>query len=138
MIILALLSRPEDLQSNMAGIKEIAKVQSAVKIILARIMRPFRSRIKSITSPHRLEFAGQISDGLAYTYTSYFLDEFRLSGIEVELMKPGLKMSEIRNFIADREIDLVVTINQSSLSKWPGKGLTQNQLLSMSEAISTR
>jgi nucleotide-binding universal stress UspA family protein len=136
-IILALLNRPEDLQSNLVMLKEIVKAQGAFKMFLARVLRPFRPRVKSVAAPHKLESAGQISDELANTYTSFLVNEFRLSGIEVEIIRPGLTASEIRNFVADRGIDLVVTIsNKSSPCKWPGKELAQNQLQTICEAVS--
>jgi len=134
--MLVLLNRPEDIESHLAGLREIAKTHGIAKVYLARVSRAFGSRARSVVAPHKLDMAARMGDAAASKYLSKIADDLRTEGVDVEPISAGIPAREIDKFIEKNEIDVIVTSNgRSGLSRWPSTGLPERHMLFLCEHV---
>ncbi len=107
--MLVLLDRPEDIESRLSELREIAVKHKVAKVYLARVARTFGSRVRSIVAPHKLEMAARMSDDAASRYLSVISDKLRTGGIDVEPISTGILATEIKEFIDKNNFDLIVS-----------------------------
>ena len=123
--MLVLLNRPEDIDGHLVELKEMVKTQGIAKMNLARILRAFGSRTRSIVAPHKLDMAARMSDAAASKYLSKIANYLRTEGIDVEPIGTGITAVEIDEFIRRNDIDLIVTTHgHSELHQRLTKGFT--------------
>jgi len=126
--MLVLLNRPEDIESHLPELTEIAKMQGIATVYLAKVSRAFRSRSRSIAAPHKLDMATRMGDAAAGKYFSKIVDDLRTEGVDIEPISPGIPAMELDKFIEIEDIDLIVTTDgRSELCQWHVRGFTKIQ-----------
>jgi len=134
--MLVLLNRPEDIDGHLVELKEIAKTQGIAKMNMARVLRAFGSRARSIVASHKLDTAARMSNAAASGYLSKIADDLRTEGVDIEAISAGIPAVEIDKFIRKNDIDLIVTIDgRSGLCQWPTRGPTKIQMRFLCEHI---
>ena len=123
--MLILLNYLEDIEGRLSELREIATTHGITKAYLARVLRPFGSRVRSIVAPSKLDMAMRMSDAAASKYLSRIADALRKEGIDAEPISTGIPAKEIDKFIEKNYIDLIVTYDgRSGLCQWPSGGLS--------------
>lgn len=134
--MLVLLNRPEDINVHLPELREIASVHGIAKVYLARVLRPFDSRVGSVVSPHKLDMAVRMNEAATSKYLSKMADDLRTEGMDVEPVNIGIPAVEIDEFIEKNELNLIVTSDGTSkLCRWPSTGLLGRHVLFLCEHV---
>ena len=132
--MLVLLNCPEDIESHLSELREIAKTHEITNITLARVVTPFGSRIRSRVAPHKLDMAARMSDEAASRYLSKIAHALSAGDINVELTGTGIPAAEINKFIEKNDFDLIVGVGgRSGLSRWPAEDLIGTRTVLMND-----
>lgn len=127
--MLVLLNHPEDIDTHLQELREIATTHGITKVYLARLSRAFGSRARSIVIPHKLDMATHLSDAAVHQYLSSIAVEFRAGGLDAEPISAGLSATAIDSIVAENEISMVVTSDgRSGLCCWPGTARLEKQV----------
>ena len=130
--MLVLFNHPEDIESHLSELKEIAKTHEIVKISLARVSPPFGSRIRSRVAPHKLDMATRMSDESASRYLSTIARALRAENVDCELISTGIPATEINSFIEKHDFHLIVRVEgRTGLSRWSAEGLIGTRVVGM-------
>ena len=122
--MLVLLNCPEDIESHLQEIREIAQKYEIGHISLARITFPFGTRVRNIVAPHKLEMAARMSDESVSRYLSRISLTLEVRDINVESVANGIPATDINRFIEKHNFHLIVKIGESPvLSHWSAKSL---------------
>lgn len=134
--MLVLLNRPEDIEGRLSELREIAITHGITKMYLARVLRPFGSRVRSIVAPHKLDIAVRMSDAAASKRLSQIAEALCKEGIDAEPISPGIPAEKIDEFIENNDIDLIVSGDgRSGLCRWLSGSLSGSHVQFLCEHV---
>ena len=107
--MLVLLNRPEEIDTHLTELREIAAAHGITKICLSRLSLSYGSRVRSIVAPHKLARAARMSDAAANNYLFKIAEDLRNEGLDIETVSTGIPITEIDGFVKKNEVNMVVT-----------------------------
>lgn len=112
--MLVVMDCPEDIEGRLSELRGIAAKHKVEKVYLARVSRPFGSRVRSIVAPHRLDMAVQMSDAAANKHLFRMADILGRSGVKAEPISTGILATDLEEFINKNNFDIIVSIERLS------------------------
>jgi hypothetical protein len=130
--MLVLLNRPEDIESHLSELIDIAKTHEIASISLVRVSPPFGSRTRSRVAPHKLNMATRMSDEAVTRYLFKIADTLHEEGVDCEPISSSISAMEINRFIEKHDFHLIVRVEgRSGLSRWSAEGLIGTRVVPM-------